>query len=170
MTEDDLHYSVWLGKFRWKPFRYAKKRGIEGDTKNSRNFFENKAPWYRSFIGACGEKAYSKFSNWPIIETTWNDGRSFEDGSDFPNGFNVKASEINNMPNLLIPVDQWDRHKPKGYILAWVRLRERECFLLGQALRTLVDEKKIYLKKGERKMKVDTYWTDREYLSIADLF
>jgi len=170
LTEDDLNYALWLGKYRYDPFKFAARSGIEGNTINSRNFFPDKEPWYRNFIGAIGEKAYSKFSNWPIIETTWNDGRSAEDGSDFPNGFKVKASPIKGVPNLLIPVDQWKRHKPKGYILAWVKLSRRECFLMGQILREKADTLKYFVKKGDRNTQVNTYWTERKYLSVADLF
>lgn len=170
LTEDEINYSLWLGQYRYDPFKYAARKGIRGNTINSQNFFEDKKPWYRHFIGAIGEKAYSKFSNWPIIETTWNDGRSGEDGTDFPNGANIKASPIYGMPNLLIPVDQWERHEPFSYVLAWVKLRQRECHLMGLVTRQKANRVKYKVKKGDRKMKVDTWWIDLKHLSVADLF
>jgi len=170
LTEDDLYYSLKLGKFRYGPFKSAKKDGIQGNTKNSQNFYEDKAPWYRSFIGAIGEVAYSKWTGWPIVETTWNKGDSVEDGTDFPDGSNTKSSAEDYKPNLLIPVVHYKKWIPKSYVLAWVKLRRRECFLLGKISRIKADEVKYCVKKGDRKMKVNTYWIERQHLTIADLY
>ena len=169
LTEEDMQYSLWLGKFRYDPFKFASRDGIQGNTINSQNFFPNKEPWFRSYVGAVGEVAYSKWTGYPITETTWNDGRSVEDGTDFPDGSNVKASEIDEIPNLLIPVVHYKKWIPKSYVLAWARLLQRECFLLGKITRKKADDVKYLVKKGDRKMKCNTYWIERHHLNIADL-
>ena len=101
----------------WAKAIYKNKRF---KSKNSSNFIIKKEEWYRIFVGNCGEKAYEIITGQSINEEILLMG---DDGYDFPDGCNVKASERGTPPNLMWPVKQWNRkaHLAKFFVLAWVR-------------------------------------------------
>ena len=133
------------------------------DTKNSFNMGFEK-PFIRHWIGACGEKVYSLLTGHEI--DTWTIGIG-DDGTDFSDGAQVKASAIKNMPNLLIPVSQWDRKKAEFYVLIWiqsVKFKRPDSCVMGIVTRQEADACKMFVKKGDRKTYCDTWWIDRNYL------
>lgn len=93
------------------------------DTKNSRNFFSGKPPYHRHVLGIKGELAYSWWLRHinryhPVDIKTLGRG---DTGTDFPGGVQIKSSDLDHVPNLLIGVTQWQRKHANYYVLAWVR-------------------------------------------------
>lgn len=138
---------------------HAKKRSgsmDDADTLNSQNFYNNKPPWWRHYIGMLGEFAYQVHSGYKVDTTTIGEG---DDGTDFPGGIQVKASDLGVMPNLMFPLKQWQRKSANIYVLAWVVL-PRTIHLLGWITREKADRVKVIHEYGRG----STYLIDREYL------
>jgi hypothetical protein len=98
----------------------------EEDTVNSQNFYKNKPDWWRTFVGKCGEQAWSNYTGHPVDDRILPRHMG-DDGTDFPGDLQVKASDTIKMPNLMFPVTQYKRKKekkPKLYVLVWIGLYE----------------------------------------------
>ncbi len=88
------------------------------DTPNSKNMNPERPGWHRHFIGVIGELAYSWFSDHPVNQDTIGEG---DDGTDFPDGVQIKSSDLDHEPNLLFLTKQWERKLARTYVLAWVQ-------------------------------------------------
>lgn len=144
-------------KFCWK---WAQKRSGsmgDNDTKNSHSFGMNSKT--RHYVGLLGERAYGKYIDFPVDTATIGRG---DDGTDFPDGIQVKGAMTEKMPNLLIPVDQYDRKPCESYVLVWVK--KTHAIILGIINREVVEKVKKFIKEGDRGMYCDTWWVDREHL------
>lgn len=103
------------------------------DTKNSRNFFKDKPNWYRHYVGAVGEYAYSKVSGEEVDYKTIGKG---DKGFDFGDGIDIKTKASEYKPDLILNAIQYERKNPKTYVLVWIRtpkqkLEETEVELVG---------------------------------------
>lgn len=85
-------------------------------TRNSANFFSDRPPWFRHFVGVCGEVAFAKTYDLHVDEDTIGRG---DDGTDFPGGVQVKTAFQKRPPRLMFPQRQWQRKHAKVYVLAW---------------------------------------------------
>ncbi len=130
LTEKQIEFAKDLGFKRSASVGHAV-------TRKSFNAYENKKPdWWRHFIGALGEVAYSVYIGKEVDTTTIGTG---DDGTDFDNGVDVKSSDLNRRPNLLLGVKQFNKKYAKRYVLAWVKLPTVE--LMGYIDREDVIEK-----------------------------
>lgn len=125
INSNDLKWCLDLG---------LKRSGSMGhmETPNSKDMMKgstygNVPPWFRHYLGAIGEKAYSIMTGFPVNDITIGRGDS---GIDFPDGYQVKCSGLTKidkatgervLPNLLFLVDQWDRKHvlAKNFCLMW---------------------------------------------------
>lgn len=152
MTATIISYTLDDAALKWCE-RHGRKRSAsmsDADTKNSRNMMTHRPPWYRHYIGVIGELAYSWFSKQPVDVKTIGRG---DDGTDFPSGVQVKASDLGHEPALMFLKTQWQRKQAKVYVLAWVQLTTpvKRVSLLGWLTREdieLLCELKDY-GKGE---------------------
>ena len=149
--------------------RLAKQLGLkrsgsmnDRDTPHSHNPKMNSK--VRHITGAEAEYVYSDHSGDPV--DTWTIGKG-DDGTDFPGGVDVKGSKIENMPNLLIDQEAWERKIPKIYVLVWVqnlKFKRLDSLILGWITREQADEVKYEVLEGERGCVTDNWWIDFEYL------
>ena len=117
LTEEQLNFAHNVGFKRSASVGHAV-------TKKSFNAYENKKPdWWRHYIGAIGELAYSIYIGKEIDTTTIGRG---DDGTDFDNGVDVKSSDLNRKPNLLLGINQFNKKYAKRYVLAWVQIPKVE--------------------------------------------
>lgn len=123
----DWRWATGLGKKRSGSMDHA-------NTKNSRNFMPDKPPWWRHVIGVVAELGYSWWSGCPVNTTTIGRG---DDGTDFPGGIQVKGSDHETPPDLLLGVSQWNRKHAAIYVLAWVR--PDEVILMGWITRKEIE-------------------------------
>jgi hypothetical protein len=113
LTEEQLDFAHSVGFKRSASVGHAV-------TRKSFNAYENKKPdWWRHYIGALGELAYSIYIGKEIDTTTIGRG---DDGTDFDNGVDVKSSDLNRKPNLLLGINQFNKKYAKRYVLAWVKI------------------------------------------------
>ena len=93
-------YKLSPEQIKWCMDLAIKRSGTHNhaETKNSINCFKNKAGWYRHYLGVLGELAYSIHSGLKIRPFT---GEA-DNGTDFDNGVDVKASDTKYKPNLLL--------------------------------------------------------------------
>lgn len=114
-------------------------------TKNSANFFADRPPWFRHFVGACGEVAFAKTYDLPVDEDTIGRG---DDGTDFPGGIQVKTAFQKRPPRLMFPQRQWLRKHAQIYVLAWApaELECSEISLIGWIRR----QRAVELLRGPR--------------------
>lgn len=98
------------------------------DTVNSRSMMrqQGRPDWWRHHIGALGEIVFSLYSG--LTVNTWTIGRG-DDGSDFPGGINVKASDCKTEPRLMILKTMWERKHAKVYVIVWIN--EPHAHILG---------------------------------------
>lgn len=89
------------------------KRGIEIAAKRNRGDYKN---FYKDFIGVIGELAYSIHTGLPMNENIYNFG---DHGIDFPDGAQVKASDLDVLPNLQILEEKWGDQTAKFFVLMW---------------------------------------------------
>ena len=149
LTEEQMEFAYNIGYKRSASVNHAV-------TRKSFNAYENKKPdWWRHYIGALGEVAYSIHIGKEIDTTTIGRG---DDGTDFDNGVDVKSSDLNRKPNLLLGVNQFNKKYAKRYILAWVKLPEVE--LLGYIDREDVINKSEIKNFGYN----DNYFVNNENL------
>ena len=87
-------------------------------TKNSGNFFNDKPPWYRHYVGAVGEVAFGALYGMDVDSETIGRGDS---GVDFAGGIQVKTSDAEKMPRLMFPKGQWERKIADEYVLMWFK-------------------------------------------------
>lgn len=92
------------------------------DTLNSKNLIPGRPPYWRHYIGIIGELAYAWFSGQKVDIKTIGRG---DTGFDFPDGAQVKTSDIEHVPKLMILASQWQRKHAKFYVLAWVRWNDK---------------------------------------------
>lgn len=104
------------------------------DTKNSQNFFDDKHPLYRSYLGMLGEVGFAKYSGLKMNIDTIGIG---DDGTDFDYGIQVKCSDAKNKPNLMFPLTQYHRKHAEYYILTWYRKNALE--IIGYTTRGYID-------------------------------
>jgi hypothetical protein len=110
------------------------------------NGFPHKEKWFKFFIGAIGEFAYSDFSGLPF---DWEHRYRFT-VLDFPDGAQVKSTTAQ---ELVIPMYEWDKNQhPRFYVLALVRLFDTEepfyakVELAGKTTREEAEKQKIVCK------------------------
>jgi len=158
ITKDELTWCKGLGKRRSGSMGHA-------ETKNSKNMVRG-TPWKRHYFGAIAEKGWSKLTGHPV--NTWTIGEG-DGGTDFPDGTQVKGAYQEKKPNLLIPVDQYDRLPAKRYILGWIKKTPHGVVVdfVGEISREKCDRVKEFVKKGERNTVVDTWWISNKYLTKA---
>jgi len=159
IIKSDLEWCKWLAKKRSGSMGHA-------ETKNSRDMLGSLTPWLRHYFGVIAEKAWSLLTGEPV--NTWIIGEG-DDGTDFSNSTQVKGAYQPKKPNLLIPVDQYDRKTAKRYILGWIKNTDFGVLveIIGEISRAKCDRVKKFIKKGERNMVVDTWWIDNKYLTKA---
>jgi len=160
IIKTDLKWCKWLGKKRSASMGHA-------ETKNSKNMVGG-TPWKRHYFGAIGEKAWSILTGEPVDVKTIGRGDA---GTDFSNGTQVKGAYQRKKPNLLIPVDQYDRKIAKRYILGWIKQKDFGVVveILGQISRGKCDRVKRFVKKGDMNMKVDTWLISNTHLEVLNL-
>jgi len=129
LNEEQINFAKDLG-FK----RSESKQHLE--TKNSKNFLKGKPPWHRHIVGALGELAYSLYSKEEIDTSIIGRG---DNGYDFKNKTDIKASDLSKKPNLIIGVNNFERKYAENYVLAWVKLPEIE--LIGQISRNEIIKK-----------------------------
>tara|TARA_R110002050_G_scaffold94607_2_gene196808 strand:- start:552 stop:1022 length:471 start_codon:yes stop_codon:yes gene_type:complete len=125
------------------------------ETKNSVNCFKDKAGWYRHYLGVLGELAYSIHTGFKIRPFT---GEA-DNGTDFDNGVDVKASDTKYKPNLLLFEKQFARKFAKSYVLVWIRLPYVQ--IIGEIKR----EKVIELKEIKNFGWGNSYFVNNKHLS-----
>jgi len=130
-------------KLSEKQIQFAKDLGFKrsasmnhATTKNSFNPFKNKPNWHRHYVGALGELAYSIYSGEEVDVTTIGRG---DEGYDFNNKTDVKSSDLDRKPNLILGVNNFNRKYAERYVLAWIKLPEIE--LLGYITRQEIIDK-----------------------------
>ena len=129
LTEEQIEFAKDLG------FRRSASVG-HAETKNNFNAYKTKPKWWRHYVGALGEVAYSVYIGKEVDTTTIGTG---DDGTDFDHGVDVKSSDLNRRPNLLLGINQFNKKYAKRYVLAWVQLPKVE--LIGYIDRQDVIEK-----------------------------
>jgi hypothetical protein len=120
LSDEELEWCKQLGFKRSASKNHA-------DTLNSKNFMPKKPKWHRHYVGAIGELAYSKYCGDPVNTDIIGVG---DDGTDFPGGVQVKASDTKKIPNLMFPKNQFYRKKAKVYVLVWVKIPS--VYLVGK--------------------------------------
>lgn len=131
-------------EFSKEDFEFCHELGLKrsgsvghADTKNSPRMVHGSR--YRHYLGVVGELAYSKYSGLEVDIHTIGKG---DDGTDFPNGVNVKCSDAKNKPNLLILSQQFKRKYSDYYVMVWYT--QGDVYLLGWATRDqLYTHKKV---------------------------
>jgi len=136
LTKEQIEFAKDLGYKRSASMNHA-------NTKNSHNPYKNKPNWHRHIVGALGEVAYSIYSGEVVDTTTLGRG---DEGFDFKNKTDVKASDINTKPNLILGVENFKRKYAEIYVLAWVKLPEVE--LIGYINRNDVIKESIIKNFG----------------------
>lgn len=113
LSPEQIKFCRDLGMKRSRSMNHA-------DTLNSANWMPHRHPSDRHVVGVYGEMGYSIITDQPIDDKTIGRG---DKGWDFPDGTNVKSSDlVYQKPNLIISARQFHRiHSPR-YCLAWVRL------------------------------------------------
>ena len=129
LTEEQIEFAKDLGFKRSASMNHA-------NTKNSCNPYKNKPAWHRHVVGALGELAYSIYSGEKVDTETLGRG---DEGYDFNNKIDVKSSDLDRKPNLLIGVNNFKRKYAERYVLAWVKIPTVE--LIGYIDRQDVIEK-----------------------------
>lgn len=136
LTEEQIEFAKNLGFKRSASMNHA-------NTKNSCNPYKNKPNWHRHVVGALGELAYSIYSGEKIDTETIGRG---DEGYDFNNKTDVKSSDLDRKPNLILGVNNFKRKYAERYVLAWVKIPTVE--LLGYIDRQDVIEKSIIKNFG----------------------
>ncbi len=116
LSEEDIKFAEDLGKKRSASMGHK-------DTKNSKNFFSDKPGWWRHYIGALGEVAYSKATGHKVDTETIGRG---DGGADFPNGVQIKSTMKKHKPDLIISKRQFNMKKGTIYVLAWIKIPKVE--------------------------------------------
>ena len=155
LTPEELKLAIKLGRRRSGSVGHAETLYSHNPTMGS---------LIRHIIGAKAEYVYSRYTGYPVDITTIGKG---DDGTDFPDGANVKGSEIEKKPNLLIDLISWERIVPKFYVLIWVqnpKFNRLHSEILGFITREDADRVKYKVLKGERGCIRDDWWIERRYL------
>jgi hypothetical protein len=128
MNADRIHYQFTDLSRKFSIEKGTKRSASmnHADTQNSQNFFKGRDPAWRHIVGF-GAEVIVKWWARDYLQQEWlvdtkTLGRG-DDGTDFPFGIQVKASNSNRMPDLLLTEKQWLRkkRKTKRIILVWVR-------------------------------------------------
>lgn len=137
LTSDEIINAYYIGYNRSKSVNHS-------DTKISKNLHKNRPNWWRHFIGALGEVAYSKVTGEDVDTETLGKG---DQGYDFKNGIDIKSSDLNRKPNLIISKQAFDSKICKTYLLAWVKLPYVELLGTIERDQVLNNLEKMFLKK-----------------------
>ena len=145
LNEDDLAFALRLGQKRSGSMGHA-------ETVNSPNMLYPRPPWWRHYVGVCGEQAFSKVTGYPVDDKTIGRG---DDGTDFPHGIQVKAAYQPRQPRLLIPVSQLDRKIACIYVFVW--LPHEHEFKVAHIQGWITRADLMRLKQGPEKIVVDSW-------------
>lgn len=157
-------YRLTVDQISWADQLAERRSGSMGhrNTPLSRN--PNMKSLLRHKIGARAEVVYSLHTGYPVDDKTIGIG---DTGTDFPDGAQVKGSNIKKMPNILIPIEDWPRKPPKFYVLVWVqnmKFKRSHSYILGKISREEADRVKEFKPKGFMGFYCDNYVIWNKYL------